>query len=229
VAFGGSSTSRADAHDVGYYVTLVLERLGILNKGSAAAPAAPDPDEAGQATSISTNTLNVTRVGGSAALIASAGAAAIALFGVDKSKDPRVVVAAAYASVGIIVAAALITAGIIIAADIRSRTNVATSPSTGDPAAAKANVAVVRGAPSTQVTADCSYDEVLLDAVGGDVNITMPAANGCSGRMLTLSRIDRHSDHDVIVHGVSGHDGLALTAQRRSVRVYSTGSEWRSL
>jgi len=81
--------------------------------------------------------------------VAAVGAAAIALFNVDKNKDPHTVVAAAYASVGIIVAAALITAGIIVVADIRARGNVATAVTPAN-SPAKRDVTVIRGAATTQ-------------------------------------------------------------------------------
>jgi hypothetical protein len=74
----------------------------------------------------------VTRVGGLTALIASAGAAALAIFNVHKGVDQASVVVAAYVSVGAIVAASLLTAAIIISADIRARS--ATNP-TSFPAA----------------------------------------------------------------------------------------------
>jgi hypothetical protein len=106
----------------GALVTRLLETLGLLNKGSAESAATPTSGEAAQTTGVSNNALNVTRVGGLAALITGAGAAAIGLFHVNVKTDPASVVVAAYGSVGAIVAAALLTAAIIVSADIRART-----------------------------------------------------------------------------------------------------------
>jgi len=50
MAFGGSGTTRG--HDLGNLFTTVFEWLGLLNKGSSDAPAAPDPNEASQVTSV---------------------------------------------------------------------------------------------------------------------------------------------------------------------------------
>lgn len=105
-------------------VTLAFEAIGLLNKGSADI-AAGDPkakEEAGDLP-VPTNSLNVTRVGGTGAVIAAAGAAALTLFNVDKGTDKVAVVVAAYASTGAIVAAALVTSAIIISADIKARSS----------------------------------------------------------------------------------------------------------
>jgi hypothetical protein len=102
-------------------VTRFFESLGLLNKGSADSPATPSAEQAASTAGVNTNSLNVTRVSGLGTLVASVGAAAIAVFSVDKKTDPPAVVMAAYISVGVIVAAALVTVGIIITADIRSR------------------------------------------------------------------------------------------------------------
>lgn len=98
-------------------VTRVFESIGLLNKGSAAATTSSAADTGSP---IDSTALNVTRVGGLATLIAGAGAAALALFKIDKDESATIV-AAAYASTGGIVAAALIAAAIIIAADVRAR------------------------------------------------------------------------------------------------------------
>jgi hypothetical protein len=102
-------------------VSTVLESVGILNKGSANSPATPSAASAAVTSGISTNSLNVTRVAGLAALVTAIGAAALAVFNVDKSKDPAVVVSTAYVSVGAIIVASLFASAIIISADIRAR------------------------------------------------------------------------------------------------------------
>lgn len=119
-------------------VTKLLESVGLLNAGSSKSAPTPTTGEAAQTTGISTNSLNVTRVGGIASLIAAAGAAALAVFNVNKTKDDFHIVVAAYISVGLIIAAALFTAAIIISADIRSRVavNLGTQPNPGPSATA---------------------------------------------------------------------------------------------
>lgn len=103
-------------------VTTVLESVGLLTKGSAdLASGKVSEVEAAQDLPIVPPALNVTRVSGFAAFIASAGAATVAIFNVDKSKDSAGVVAAAYGSTGLIVAASLIAVAVILYADIRAR------------------------------------------------------------------------------------------------------------
>ena len=114
-------------------ITKVFESVGVLNHGSASSAATPPAGQAGTA-GISNNALNVTRVGGLTAVIAAAGAAAIAIFNVNKATDKASIVVAAYVSVGVIIAAALLTAAIIISADIRSRTALNGSAPTAGPA-----------------------------------------------------------------------------------------------
>lgn len=106
-------------------LTKAFEAIGLLNKGSAdiAAGDQTAKKEAGDLPVVS-NSLNVTRVGGTGAVIAAAGAAALTLFNVDKASDKVPVVVAAYASTGAIVAAALVTTAIIISADIKARSTV---------------------------------------------------------------------------------------------------------
>ena len=82
-------------------VVQALQAIGLLNKGSADAAAA-----AAAAAAISDDALNVTRVGGVAAEIASAGAASLVLFGVGKVKDRASIVVSAYLATGAIVVAA---------------------------------------------------------------------------------------------------------------------------
>jgi hypothetical protein len=104
--------------------TKVFESIGVLNKGSADLAAGEvGEDEAAETMSVVPPALNVTRVSGVAAVIASSGAAALAIFNVDKSKDSAGVVAAAYGSAGLIVSASLIAVAVILYADIRARSD----------------------------------------------------------------------------------------------------------
>jgi hypothetical protein len=109
--------------------TKIFEWLGLLNTGSSQSPPTPNTEEATKTTGVSTNSLNVTRVGGFAAFIAAAGAAALAVFNVNKATDKPAIVVAAYISVGVIIAAALFTAAIVISTDIRSRVTMNLEPS----------------------------------------------------------------------------------------------------
>lgn len=111
--------------------TRAFESVGLLNKGSADSAATPKVSDAAQTAGVSSNALNVTRVGGLATLIVGAGAAAIAIFNVNKATDKASIVVAAYVSVGAIVAAALLTAAVIISSDIRAR--VAVNPQIASP------------------------------------------------------------------------------------------------
>lgn len=139
-----NSQNTARSPGLAHAVATFFESIGLLNKGSADANAVPTAAEAAQVQPIVSNSLNVTRVGGLAALVTSVGAVALAIFNVNKKTDPAIVVMAAYLGAGAIVVAALLTAAIIIAADVRSRTAVATAhsqspqPSTTEPPPAAA-------------------------------------------------------------------------------------------
>jgi hypothetical protein len=119
-------------------LTKVLENIGLLNKGSSESSATPDAGAAAATAGVSSNSLNVTRVGGLAALIASVGAAALAIFNVNSTTTRASIVVAAYVSVGAIVAAALLTSAIIISADIRARVAANPTPTPSAPVANKA-------------------------------------------------------------------------------------------
>jgi hypothetical protein len=113
---------KRDQKSLSVLVTKALESVGLLNKGSAdIATGNVSQESAAEKLAVVPPALNVTRVSGFAALIASVGAAALAIFNVDKSKDSVGVVAAAYGSVGLVVAASLIAAAVILYADIRAR------------------------------------------------------------------------------------------------------------
>jgi hypothetical protein len=207
VIFGGDATQRGK--DLASYAAKLFEFFGLLNKGSADAPAAPDPDAAGQTQSVSSNSLNMTRVGGVTSVIAGAGAAALVLFKVDRASDPQAIVAAAYASTGIIVTAALLTVAIIISADIRARSKLAASaqPSSQPPS----EVLAVRGAKTTEVAPDRAYACVLVDASDGDVRVKLPSAAANPWRQMTLRRTDEDQSRHVHIEPVAGEDSLALT------------------
>jgi len=127
VTMNGNETNRLKRRSgLVVLVTKALEGVGLLNKGSAAIATGDIPSEtADQALPVATPALNVTRVSGFGAFIASTGAAALAIYNVDKSADPVGVVVAAYGSVGLVVSASLIAVAIILSADIRARSGAA--------------------------------------------------------------------------------------------------------
>jgi hypothetical protein len=143
-------------------VTTFFDSVGLLNKGSADANAVPTSAEAAQIQPIVSNSLNVTRVGGLAALVTSVGATALAIFNVNKKTDPATVVMAAYLGAGAIVVAALLAAAIIIAADVRARTAVAVAHSPGTQT------------PTASPSADAAQNHQPIPAPGGTYPI--PAA-----------------------------------------------------
>ncbi len=152
---GTSITAPRDAGLV-KAVTTLLESIGVLNKGSADSAATPTVGDAAQTAGVSSNTLNVTRVGGLAAFIASAGAAAIAIFNVNKATDKASIVVAAYISVGAIVAAGLFTAAIIISSDIRARSAVNPIPSPSPSPSSPPSGAADGTGPAKSATTDAS-------------------------------------------------------------------------
>jgi hypothetical protein len=222
VTFGGQDTQRTGG--LAKTLTAVFESLGVLNKGSAAAAAAPEPSEVDQVQAVSTNSLNVTRVGGLAAFIAGVGAAALAVFEVDKAHDHASVVVAAYVSVGVIVAGALLAAAIIVAADIRARgaIAVATSPSA---VADLQDVTSVHGSANTKATLSRPYDYVLVDAGAGDVDLALPSPASCPWQSLTVKRTDGAAANYVRVEPFPGGP-LEVTPAAREKRLYSDGNAW---
>lgn len=106
--------------------TRVFESIGLLNKGSAEA-ARPTGEQPVPAQPLQSPALNVTRVGGFGAAIAVAGAAALTLYNVDKTKDASAVVVAAYLGTAAIVVSALLAAAIMVSADIRGRAQAVAS------------------------------------------------------------------------------------------------------
>jgi hypothetical protein len=223
VTFGGVDTTRAAG--LAKVITTIFESIGLLNKGSATAAAAPSPGEADQVQPVSSNALNVTRVGGVATLIGGAGAAALAIFSVDKKHDPVSIVVAAYASVGVIVASALLTVAIIIASDIRARAAIAVATSGTPPQ--KPDVKSVIGSANTKMTLDHTYGYVLVDAGSGTVELTLPKAASCAWQSLTIERTDNNVTHDVNIEPLPAANASLQPAQ--SIRLYSDGANWITL
>jgi hypothetical protein len=246
--FGGLGTIRGSTgFSFVRLVTQAAESVGLLNKGSAAAPAAPAPGS-GSSPAISANTLNVTRVTGLGTLIAGAGGAALLLFHV-KPTTPASEVVAAYIATGAIVAAALLTVAMIICADIRARTvttaAAAAPPAAAQhavPAAARGNVksiqavaASARGTapgPNYVATLDQAYDYVLVNAKAADVTVILPGAEAASWQQMTLTRND-NSTHTVTLQPqdaetIDGEHNLPLTTTS-AVQVYSNGTVWLPL
>jgi hypothetical protein len=237
MAFGGQSTVR-DVTSWASKVTQWAEKLGLLNKGSARQPAAPS--NVSDVQPISTNTLNVTRVGGLTSLIAAAGGAALLLFNVNKTKDPAPIVVAAYASTGVVVAAALLTAAIIITADIRARAAIAVTPSPriGPRQADISHVEAVAaqgpgGAPLDFIaTLERAYEYVLINAQAANVILTLPSTSTFPWQRMVLVRED-NSGHRVTIRpqgeqALLGAPEYVLPAQN-SVRIYSDGQAWRPI
>lgn len=237
MAFGGPNTLR----EVGSWAGKIAgwaEKAGLLNKGSARAPAAPA--DVSDVQPISTNALNVTRVGGLTSLIAAAGGAALLLFNVNKAKDPAPVVVAAYASTGVIVAAALLTAAIIITADIRARAAVAASvsPRVGprQPDVKRVEAVAVQGpggaALDSVVSLQRTYEYVVIDARTANVVLMLPSTGAFPWQRMVLVRED-NSGHTVTIRPegqqlVLGGAEYVLPAQG-SVRIYSDSQAWLSI
>jgi hypothetical protein len=232
MAYGGDETTQRDSGP-GQWFTWLFEKLGVLNKGSSATSAAPDPGEVDQQVqAVSTNALNVTRVGGLATLVTAVGAAALAIFKLDKGTTPAAR-AAAYASVGVIVAAALIAAAVIIAADIRARTAVATTTSAKAAPAPAARTAVkslagTAAAAATKATLDQAYDYVLANADEGSLDVTLPSPVANAWRHMTIRRTDSNAGHRVNVQPAEGIGATAL-APGESLSLYATDAAWHSL
>jgi hypothetical protein len=233
MAYGGEPTERGAgwAAGLGALATNIFEWFGLLNKGSASAAAAPDPATTSAVEPISSNTLNVTRVGGVATLISGAGAAAIALFDVNKATTRAPIVVAAYASVGVIVAASLLTAAIIIAADIRVRGAIAVGTSSSTSPNVSPTVMSISGTADTEITLDQVYEYVLVNADLSDVTLTLPSAESSEWQAMELKRTDAGQTHDVVITPVVGHseNRIALTPRKPTIRVYSTGKAWTVL
>jgi hypothetical protein len=245
--FGGLGTLRGSSgFSFVRLVTKAAESVGLLNKGSSAAPAAPAPGSGGSP-AISANTLNVTRVTGLGTLIAGAGGAALLLFHL-KPTTPAAEVVAAYISTGVIVAAALLTVAMIICAEIRART-ITTAAAAAPAAARQAAPAAAHGtvksvqavAASTHGTApgpgyvatlEQAYDYVLVNAKAADVTVILPSAEAASWQQMTLTRND-NSPHAVMLQPqgsetIDGEHNLALTTTS-AVQVYSNGTVWLPL
>lgn len=152
MSYGGEDTKRRP-DGFATLLTRLFETLGLLNKGSATTPAAPDSGEADMVQPVSSNALNVTRVTGIGSVIAGAGAAALAIFDVHKGTDATAIVVAAYGAVGLIVAAALVTVAIIVSADIRARQAIAIATSAAKPEE-HVDILTRQGALQTEVKVD---------------------------------------------------------------------------
>lgn len=239
MTYGGPDTVRKTWRgipvSIGGLLTTLGESVGLLNKGSAKKPAAPSQSEIGQPQPISSNTLNVTRVGGLAALISAAGGAALLLFNVNKAKDRASIVVAAYASVGVIVAAALLTAAIIIMADIRARTRiaVAVAPTTQSNARLRSvKAAAVPPPQDAVVSLDRTYDLVLADATAANLILTLPSAGSVPLQPMTIRREDSANNYVIVrpqdAEEISGQQQLQLLPAN-PVQIYSDGKQWLAI
>ncbi len=200
----------------------MFEGVGLLNKGSSKAPAAPSAGEVAKLEPVSSNALNVTRVGGLTALITGAGTAALSLFKIT-STDPPSVRLAAYLSTSVIVAATLFTVAIIIAADIRARASIAVAVQPTQ--TYEAEVKTVTGASNTVVALDRIYDYVLADATQNDIVVRLPNATSSPFQQLTIKRTDHNGRNSVKLQTFGGQNIHQLEPRDR-VQLYSAGENW---
>lgn len=233
--YGDISTARGSS--LVTWVTQFAERLGLLNKGSANTTA-PTASESAAVQPVTSNSLNVTRVGGVTTLIAAAGGAALLIFNVNKAKDPASIVVAAYISTGIIVAAALVTVAIIIVADIRARASIAAAVSPVPSAQAEVKHVVAEAAPALHggnppdFTASLNqvYSYVIIDADAANVILTLPSAASSAWRQMKMSREDSNPGRTVAIHPqnqetILEHHTHDLPAANH-IHIYSNGENW---
>jgi hypothetical protein len=231
MTYGGSSTKRP-GFSFARIVGLIGEAIGLLNKGSASAPAAPGGGSAEPA--VSANSLNVTRVGGVGALISGAGGAALVLFHVNKMKDPHSEVVAAYISIGVIVAASLVAVAMIIVADIRSRTGLASAAVSASVPAPEAQVkyiqTVAAGTAEMAVSLDRAYDFVIVNATATGLKLTLPTANSATWQQMSIKREDNAGDKVVTLLAQNRDQVLGERehelAPANPVQLYSNGESW---
>ena len=236
MTYGGPDTARS-LTSVVRWISIAAESIGLLNKGSAKTPAAPTASDVADVQPVSSNTLNVTRVGGITTLIAAAGGAALLIFNVDKTKDRASIVVAAYVSIGVIVGAALFTVAIIIAADIRARSAIATAVSPKvrservDVKYIAAVAAAAAGGPPPDFTAslDQTYNYVLVNANAANVILTLPGAGSFSWQQMTIKRADDDAQKTVTIQPqgqetVLGQHTHSLPPAN-SIHIYSNGAE----
>lgn len=233
--YGGSITQRGIGIVNG--ITKLAESLGLLNKGSAKA-AAPTASDTATVQPVTSNSLNVTRVGGVSTLIGAAGGAALLIYNVNKTKDRASIVVAAYAGIGVIVAAALLTVAIIIAADIRARASIAAAVSPVPPAKAQVKRLVAEAAqapahgnpPGFTASLDQAYNYVIINAAEADMLLTLPDAKSSSWQQMTIKREDNNGGRTVAIHPqgqqtVIGQQVYDLPAAN-PIQIYSNGENW---
>lgn len=93
-----------------------------------------------------------------------------------------------------------------------------------------AAISTAYAAVNANATLDATYQTVAVDASGGAVTITLPAAASCTGRRYDIKKVDS-SANAVTIDGNSTEtiDGIATKAlanQYSSVTVISNGSGW---
>jgi hypothetical protein len=218
MTYGGKSATRESG--LAHLASTIFEALGVLNPGSSDASAVPDPADAANAGGITSNALNVTRVGSIVALITGAGGAALALFSVDKANDPAAVVVAAYGSVGLIVSVALLVVAIVIAADIRARGG--TTSAAASPPPKRATVRTLKPT-GNKVSINGTDDVSLIDARDENVRVELPEAGSFPDQLLVIRKIDP-TDHEVLIENSNGLD--PLTREKRELRIYSAENSW---
>ena len=220
--------------DLAKGISWLLERIGLLNKGSSVLSGMPSASDVADVSPISSNSLNVTRVGGLTSLVAGVGGAALMLFKVNKTTDRPSIVVAAYVSVGLIVAAALLTVAIIIAADIRARSAIATtvSPTVRPDQTDVKLIRSVADPAGNTFSLGRTYDYVLVDATAGDTVVTLPSARTAAWQPMTIARQDT-AGTALTIRPQAGEmiaDGRERVLQHgQHIQVFSDAQAWRLL
>lgn len=83
---------------------------------------------------------------------------------------------------------------------------------------------------SGNTTLDATYSNVLVDASGGPVTLTLPAAASSTRRVYTIKKIDS-SVNSVVIDGngaetIDGAATVSLVTQYESLRIVCNGTSW---
>jgi hypothetical protein len=151
--------------------TKLLESIGLLNKGSSSSTATPSPDTNAGTVGVATNSLNVTRVGGTASLTIAVGTAALTLFHLN-AHTATAARATAYGAVGLVVSTALIATAVILQSDVRARSAI-------EIAAQARSVEIAQSAATTRATWSeivGDLEHSLIVALRGGADSTFAAA-----------------------------------------------------
>jgi hypothetical protein len=200
------------------WVTKALESIGLLNKGSSKTSATPSPGEDAGTVGISTNSLNVTRVGGMTSLTVAVGTAALTLFQLNAGTAAEAR-AAAYLAVGFMVSAALIATAIILQSDVRARARLEIS---AQDQSARLNLSdTAFRAQWEEIVSNLEYSLILVMRSGPDAAfeaLRVAKSTLEPSRTITPSAANATSNARLIAlqtHIVSSFTYLASAAQTR--------------